>query len=164
MPNTRYLAAALSWQAALAAYMQLISWVPLGKWNYQPCCPTGLQLIESAKLTASEAATLGSFLLPFLVFVAAAVRRSAVLAWLSTLSLAVWLGLQLATWWPPYILGASEKWQDVYERAFAQATQLLPRVGNHLPPDAMHLALQALLLGSVVASAIASWRLRKGAA
>ena len=39
---------ALAWQIGLAAYMQLISWVPLGRWNYQPCCPPGLEQLGAA--------------------------------------------------------------------------------------------------------------------
>ena len=73
--------------------------------------------------------------------------------WLALASYMVWLGLQLWTWWPPYLIGASEHWSQVYERAFARSTPILPRWGNHLPPDAMHVVLQALLVG-VVASGL----------
>ncbi len=66
---------------------------------------------------------------------------------------AVWLGLQLWTWWPPYLFGASERWSRVYERAFSKSTPILPRWGSHLPPDAMHFVLQGLLVG-VAASAL----------
>ena len=37
--------ATLVWQLVLAVSMQLISWVPLGRWNYQPCCPPALQVL-----------------------------------------------------------------------------------------------------------------------
>lgn len=62
----------------------------------------------------------------------------------------IWFGLQLATWWLPYLFGASPAWADVYGRVFAQQTQVLPRWGAHLPPDAMHLTLQVLLVGVLV--------------
>ena len=70
----------------------------------------------------------------------------------------VWLGLQVWTWWPPYLFGASAHWSQVYARAFAQATPILPRWGNHLPPDALHLVLQILLVGSVITGGIAMTR------
>ena len=58
--------------------------------------------------------------------------------WLAWLATAVWLGLQLWTWWPPYLFGASDRWSQVYARAFAESTPILPRWGNHLPPDAAY--------------------------
>lgn len=143
--------AALSWQAGLALYMQMVSWVPLGGWNYQPCCPTGLDQFRRGTLDASETLGLVAVLVPGLVFWWGARRSRRWAMWLALVSYVVWLGLQLWTWWPPYIVGASEHWSQVYERAFARSTMILPRWGNHLPPDAMHLVLQMLLLG-VVAS------------
>jgi hypothetical protein len=132
--------------------MQAISWLPLGRWNYQPCCPAGLELAARGRLSALDAAGLLAFLLIPLLFVMG--RQRPWLAWISAASCAVWLGLQLVTWWPPYIFGASDRWERVYARAFAQATQILPRWDGHLPPDAMHLVLQVLLAGTIVSS----WR------
>jgi hypothetical protein len=63
---------------------------------------------------------------------------------------AVWLLVQLISWWPPYIFGASDSWARVYQRAFAESTRVLPKWDNHLPPDALHVALQVLLTGAVV--------------
>ena len=74
--------------------------------------------------------------------------------WLAALATSAWLGLQIFSWWPPYLFGATDQWAQVYARAFAQATPILPRWGNHLPPDAMHLVLQLLLVGSVAAATI----------
>jgi len=61
-------------------------------------------------------------------------------------------------WWPPYLFGASAHWSQVYARAFAQTTPILPRWGNHLPPDALHLVLQILLVGTVITGGIAIMR------
>ena len=132
-------------QLALAIYMQLITWVPLGRWNYQPCCATGLEQLQRGTLTAGDAAGATLFLLPCVLFVIGARRSWRWMMWLSLSAIAIWLGLQLWTWWPPYLFGASERWASVYARAFAQATPILPRWGNHLPPDAMHFTLQVLL-------------------
>jgi hypothetical protein len=77
---------------------------------------------------------------------------------LSLVPVGVWLGLQIWTWWPPYVFGASAHWSEVYARAFAESTPILPRWGNHLPPDAAHFVLQVLLMGSVVTGAMALLR------
>ena len=84
-------------------------------------------------------------------------RRGAM--WLAMVTAMAWLGLQLATWWPPYLLGASERWsQSFYFRAFAESTATLPRWSNHLPPDGLHLVLQVLLDGTVASSIVAVLR------
>jgi hypothetical protein len=149
---------ALAWQIGLAAYMQLISWVPLGRWNDQPCCPPGLELFRRGTLSPSDAIETAAFLLPVALFSLGAWREWRWAMWVAILATAVWLGLQLATWWPPYLFGASEQWSKVYERAFARATPILPRWGHHLPPDAMHVVLQVLLSGTVATGTMALLR------
>jgi hypothetical protein len=152
---------ALAWQIALAGYMQLISWVPLGRWNYQPCCPPGLELLRRGTFTASDALGTGAFLLPLALFWLGTRQGWRWAMWLALLVLAVWLGLQLWTWWPPYLFGASDRWSQTYARAFAHSTAILPRWGNHLPPDGVHLVLQILLSGAVVTGTMAVFRQRK---
>lgn len=149
---------ALGWEIALAVYMQLMSWVPLGRWNYQPCCAPGLEQLRRGTLSAGDGLGALAFVLPA-VFFWLGVRRNWRWAMaLSVVALSVWLGLQLFTWWPPYVLGASERWAAVYARAFAESTPVLPRWGNHLPPDAAHFVLQVLLAGSVVSGTMAVLR------
>ena len=140
---------ALLWQIVLAGYMQAISWVPLGRWNYQPCCPTAFAQWQHGRLDVSEVAGLLGFLVPVAVFAAAGRYRWRWGAWAALAGYGTWLVLQLWTWWPPYLVGASDRWARVYARAFAEATQVLPRWGDHLPPDAMHLVLQGLLIGVI---------------
>lgn len=154
---------ALGWQMILAAYMQFISWVPLGRWNYQPCCAPGLEQLHRGTLTAGDALGALAFLLPVVIFWIGARRDWPWAMTLSLVSLGIWLGLQLWTWWPPYLFGASERWSGVYARAFAESTPILPRWGNHLPPDAAHFVLQVLLLGSVTTGAMAVKDLRRRA-
>lgn len=152
---------ALAWQIALAAYMQLVSWAPLGRWNHQPCCPPGLEQLRRGTLTLADALSTALFLLPAIVFWVGARRRSRPAMWCAVIATGVWLFLQLWTWWPPYVFGASDQWSQVYARAFAQSTAVLPRWGNHLPPDALHLMLQVLLAGSVVTGTSALLRNRR---
>lgn len=136
----------LRWQVVLAAYMQLILWIPLGRWNYQPCCPTGWTQLTRGTLTLADALLGFAFVLPLVTFWLADRRGWRWAMWIAFAAYAVWLALQLVSWWVPYLLGASARWAAVYNRAFAQETQILPRWGRHLPPDAMHLVLQALLV------------------
>ena len=140
--------------------MQLVSWFPLGRWNYQPCCPPGLAALRRGVLTAGDVVGIGAFLLPVALFWLGARLEWRWAMWLAVLATTVWLGLQLSTWWPPYLFGASEHWSQVYARAFAESTPILPRWGNHLPPDAMHFSLQVLLAGTVVTGVRALLRQR----
>jgi hypothetical protein len=151
---------ALLWQIALAAYMQVISWVPLGRWNYQPCCPPGLEALRRGTLTRGDVAGVGVFLLPAALFWFGARWDRRWAMWIAVSATAVWLSLQLFTWWPRYLFGASDQWARVYARAFAESTPILPRWGNHLPPDAAHFCLQVLLAGAVATGGVALLRQR----
>ena len=139
----------LGWQAALAAYMQLISWVPLGRWNRQACCPPALVALRSNALSVVDVMSLVAFVLPVVVFWYGDRRGWKWAMGIVLAGYAVWLGLQLVAWWPPYIFGASAHWARVYARAFAVSTNFLPRWSDHLPPDAMHVVLQVLLVGAL---------------
>ena len=134
--------------------MQLVSWVPLGRWNFQPCCPTGLQQLQAGTLSGLDALEALAFVMPLALFWIGATHRWRSLMWIALIGYAIWFALQLFTWWPPYLFGASAHWMRVYERAFAHETQILPRWGNHLPPDGVHIVLQILLAGSL----ITGWR------
>jgi hypothetical protein len=143
---------------ALAIYMQVVTWIPLGRWNYQPCCPTGLELLRRGTLTVTDVFSTAAFLLPLAAFWLGTHWRLRWVTWLALVAVAIWLVLQLATWWPPYLFGASDRWSRVYERAFAHSTAILPRWDNHLPPDAMHFVLQVLLAGNLLTGIAAALR------
>ncbi len=145
----KWLTASLISQGALALYFQAIQWFPLGRWNAQPgFTPFGVQVVRG-EATWLDALLLACFLLPFLVFWLAWARGLRGLMWACTLGYAVWLALQVKTWWGAYLFGASDSWLRTYERVFSRSTQLLPRWGRHLPPDGMHLVLQVLLAAAV---------------
>jgi len=91
-----------------------------------------------------------AFLAPFLIFWFAYSMGLRWLMWVCTLGYAIWLALQVKTWWVAYAFGASDSWMRVYRRVFSHSTQLLPSFGRHLPPDGMHLVLQVLLTAAVV--------------
>ena len=154
----RWLRVGLVAHVATAVYFQLIAWLPLGRWNFQPCCTPIAIDIASGRVNAGELTMAIGLALPALLFVLgyrARTRRGGLIAMVvATAALAVWLGLQLATHWPPYLFGADARWQAIHARAFAESTQWLPTVGTHLPPDANHLTLQILLLIAVATSVI----------
>jgi hypothetical protein len=84
--------------------------------------------------------------------------RSALLGQLTlvgVLATAAWRGLEIWAWWVPYIFGAPQQWARVYERTFAQATSILPRRDGDLPPDAVHVELQILLVAALITGGLA---------
>ena len=145
----KWLTASLIAQVILAAYFQLIQWLPLGRWNYQPGFTPFAVLVVDGRATGQELLLLACFVLPVVVFWLAYSRRLRWLMWTCTLGYAIWLALEIKTWWVAYAVGASDSWAGVYERVFSQSTQLLPAFGRHLPPDGLHLVLQILLVAVV---------------
>ena len=145
----KWLTASLIAQAILAAYVQVIQWLPLGRWNYQPgFTPFAVQVLHG-RATGLESLVLASFVAPVVIFWFAYSRGLRWLMGIGALGYAVWLALQIKTWWVAYAFGASDSWMRVYERVFSHSTQLLPAFGRHLPPDGLHLVLQILLAGVV---------------
>jgi hypothetical protein len=143
----KYLRVSFATQFILAVYFQLISWFPLGPWNYQP----GLvPLIDSPAIGLGDIAIVSLFLLPFLLFSLAYWKNWIWLMWAGVAGYGTWLYLQIQTWRVPYLFGASEHWQEVYHSVFAHSTKILPSSGNHLAPDAMHLTIQVLLCVIVI--------------
>ncbi len=149
----RWLRFSLYSQAILAGYFQVIQWLPLGRWNYQPgFTPLGVDAIHG-RATVQDVLLMVAFMVPFAAFWFAYSTGLRWLMWICTLGYAIWLALQIKTWWVAYVFGANESWERVYQRVFSQTTQLLPSWGRHLPPDGMHLVLQ-LLLTAVVLPAV----------
>jgi hypothetical protein len=146
----KWLRASLFAQAILALYFQVIQWLPLGSWNYQPgFTPLGVQAIHG-RATALDVLLMTAFVAPFVLFWIAYRRGWRWLMWIGSLGYTIWLALQVKTWWVAYAFGASDSWMRVYRRVFSHSTQLLPSFGRHLPPDGMHLVLQVLLTAAVV--------------
>lgn len=140
-------------QGLFAVYFQLINWFSLGGWNDQPGFVPFVTSVAAGDVAWSDFGILFAFLSPFLLFLLAYWRRWLWLMWLGAGGYAVWLYLQIQTWWVPYLFGADEHWKATYERVFGGTTKVLPSFGNHLAPDAMHLTIQLLLI-VIVASTI----------
>ena len=156
-----YIRLALWSQFLLVVYFEVVSWVPLGRWNYQPCCPVAFDLLSQSKLEVVEGLYLLAFILPLLGFWYGFRRRNKWLMLAALILYAAWLVIQINSWWLPYVAGASESWKATYSRAFSASTQVLPSWDDHLPPDAMHFTLQILLIVVVCsgfASLIRTWK------
>ena len=135
-------------QAILLAYLEIIEWVNLYPWNdiRRGNGQEVLDIILGVVMLACIAATARRF------------RTGMIVA--SVVYLA-WLGLQITTFWIPYMNGASPRWQRIHAANFAQTVQWLPISGTHLPPDASHFVLQLLLVVALATTVVAAARLKR---
>jgi hypothetical protein len=161
--KTKWLRVSIIAQVTLVLYFQVVQWVPLGRWNYQPGFdPLVIQIIHG-HIDIQDVGMVGCFILPVFVFWFALWRGLTWIMWVGLLGYLGWLTMEIQTWWIAYIFGASDTWMSVYQRVFSRSVQLLPSFGRHLAPDGMHLVLH-MLLATVVLSTlfglIDHWRAR----
>ena len=130
--------------AVLGVYLQVVEWVDLGPWNTFVAGSNG----------QAQADIL--FAILTVVLVAALWRGGRVATLGAVMATGAWAVLQIATWWIPYLQGASNAWQRTYARWFADNVQVLPGDATHLPPDANHLVLQILILAAFALSLVAA--------
>jgi hypothetical protein len=146
--------ASLISQVVLLVYCQVVEWANLFPWND----------IQHGNGQAGLDFAIGSVMLGAVV---STVRRWWRIAMaIATVLYAVWLWLQIETWWFGYIAGASPGWKRTYALFFSQTVQVLPRFGDHLPPDACHLVLQLMVLvalGTTMFALVVLWRPQKPA-
>ena len=156
----RWLRLSLFAQAILALYFQVIQWLPLGSWNYQPehsgltpfsNLPLSVLAVQG-RLTAQAALLVIGCVLPFAIFWFAYFRGLRWLMWMQVGFYSVWMAVEMS-WWVLYAIGRSDSEVQRYQRIFGLSTQLLPSFGRHLPPDGVHLVLH-ILLAAVLVSAV----------
>lgn len=143
--------------ALLAGYVWLVLWIPLGDWNRQPGRRLLTALLAGRWPGLDDLAVLALVTLPA-VLAGLAWKRPASPRPLLGAALAVdtvWLALQIRSWWLPYAFGTNVRWQLEY--AQGPTTKVLPSFGNHIPPDAMHLAIHVLLV-LAIATGLAALR------
>lgn len=124
-------------QSTLALYLQAIEWIDLFPWN-DVRKGNGQETLDLALAAMCALAILATW------------RRWRPGLYFACLFYLVWLALQIATFWVPYVLGASPRWQRIHALHFGETTQILPIWGAHLPPDACHFLLQLLLVAALV--------------
>ncbi len=138
-----------AWQHnILAGYLWIISAVPLGNWNLQQGERLLPALLHGHGVGVGDVGTLVFTSLPALLCWAAHRRGSIWLAGLALTLDAVWLWMQIQSWWVPYVLGTPREWQIKY--AQGPTTKVLPSFGRHLAPDGMHFVIHLLLVLAIV--------------
>ena len=146
----RWFKAALVLQIILLAYWLAIEVLDLFPWNDLASRPASYDLRGSVALNAL-------LLLACMLLFASGFRP---LAMLSVAGYAAYLVWQLWIWWKPYALGADAPWRALHNESFSRTLKALPTFGAHLPPDAQHLALQLLILVTLLAAIVAVARMR----
>jgi hypothetical protein len=131
------LSAWLHW--LLAIYLWLITWVPLGNWNRQHELTLFETLAGGGKLDVGDVIFLALVVLPAILFWIGYRKRNLWFALVALVLDAVWLVLQIQSWWIPYIFGTDVKWQLAYAKG--PTTKVLPSLGNHAASDGMHFVI-----------------------
>lgn len=129
--------------AALGIYLQIIEWIDIRPWN-NITQGNGQEGLDVALAVAMA------------VLVVLLLRCRPWSAWLVSALLSVWAMLQISTWWIPYLAGASPAWERTYAKWFQDNLQVLPTSPGHLPPDASHLVLHALIVLALAMSLAAA--------
>ena len=131
----------------LSAYLWLIAWIPLGNWNRQRSGTFLTALLAGRAIETGDMGMLVFISLPAILFWVAYKRHS---FWFGVGALVAditWLGLQIQSWWVPYIFGTDTAWRLEY--ANGPTTKLLPSFGHHIAPDGMHFMISMLLIATL---------------
>jgi hypothetical protein len=146
----RWFKLALMMQAILLAYWLAIEVLDLFPWNDIASRPADYDLERSVAWHALQQ-------LAFIVLLATGIR---LFAFMAACGYAVWLGVQLWTWWKPWLNGPSPEWRDEYRALFSRTLNVLPVDSLHPAPDVQNLVLQILTLVTLVAAAMAVARMQ----
>jgi hypothetical protein len=72
--------------------------------------------------------------------------------------LSFWTYSHVRTWWLPYFRGVTSPRSIAFHAQFLAHTQLLPRFGNHFPPDAEHTFIDFFLFPAFFFCLVATLR------
>jgi hypothetical protein len=112
----------------LFLYYQVDRWTPLGNWNGEHFWP-----VHNDQFSLDI--IVGLVLLAALISFRANFGAGMVLG---TALLGLWVYFHLQSWWLPYFRGVTSPRAIAFHEQFLAHTQVLPRFGNHFPPDAEH--------------------------
>ncbi|HXN20821.1 MAG TPA: hypothetical protein VN875_20990 [Candidatus Binatus sp.] len=138
----KVLKSAIVTQIALGAYLQVVEWIPLGRWNN----------VSNGNGQKSTDLTLVVLQATILVFYWRRWRWP-MLAGLGLYGF--WLYVEVSSWWVPYFRGASSQFMRFYEHWFGNTYKFLPPIDGHPIPDAEHTVILGLLLLVLTVSTIA---------
>ena len=142
---------------ALAGYLWLTAWVPLGNWNYQSTPTLGEALFAGKGIEPGDIGLLLFVALPAVLYWIAYRKRNCWFGLAALLLDLFWLFMQIQSWWVPYISGTNEQWQLEYAKG--PTTKVLPSFGRHVAPDGMHLVISLLLIMALLTGVPPVYRL-----
>jgi hypothetical protein len=137
----RSTAFAVASQLVAACYLQAVEWIDLFPWN--DLSKGNQQEVLDVVLLVAQLAIAFLYARQWL--------WGMLLGWTAY---AVWLYLQIVSWWKPYLFGNRVVGPNWY---FARTYKFLPQIDSRPTPDADHVVLQVLLVAVLVCSAIAIW-------
>jgi len=132
----------------LTGYLWLIDLVPLGNWNNQKGDSLVTALIKGKGIAFGDVGLLVFITLPAVLFWLGYKKRNVWFCIAALLVDAIWLLMQILSWWVPYFAGTNKTWQLQYAKG--PTTKILPSFGNHVAPDAMHFVIHVLLVSAIV--------------
>jgi hypothetical protein len=135
-------------RCTLTGYLWLIALVPLGNWNKQRGDYLLNAIIKGKGIESGDVGLLVFITLPALLFWIGYKKTNVWFCIAALLVDAIWLVMQILSWWVPCIAGTNKTW--ALEYAKGPTTKILPSFGNHVAPDAMHFAIQVLLISAIV--------------
>jgi hypothetical protein len=129
----KVLRSAIVAQIALGAYLQVVEWIPLWRWNN----------VSSGNGKKSTDIILVLLQATILVFYGRRWR------WPMFAGLGLygfWFHVQVSSWWVPYFRSASSQFMRFYQHWFGNTYKFPPRIDGHPIPDAEHTVILGLLL------------------
>jgi hypothetical protein len=130
----------------LFLYYSVDRWTPLGNWNGEHYWPVhndqfSLDLIVGLVLLVA-------------IFSFRANFRAGMI--LGTALLGLWTYFHLQAWWVPYFRGVNSPRAVAFHMQFLAHTQVLPRFGNHFPPDGEHTLIDFFLFPTLLFCLVAA--------
>jgi len=132
----------------LFVYYTVDRWTPLGNWNGEHYWP--VQNVQSSLDIIVGVVLLGAILSFRSSFRPGMILGSGLLS--------LWTYFHLQAWWVPYFRGVTSPRSIAFHAQFLAHTQVLPRFGNHFPPDAEHTFIDFFLFPAFFFCLVATLR------
>ena len=132
----------------LFLYYDIDRWIPLGNWNGEHHWPVH-------NVQSSLDIFVGAVLLVAIFSFRANFRAGMIL---STAVLSLWVCDHVWEWWVRYFRGVTSPRSIAFHVSLLEHTQVLPRFGNHFPPDAEHVFIDFFLFPAFFFSLVATTR------
>jgi len=130
----------------LFIYYEVDRWTPLGKWNGNYSWPVHNDQFYLDMIV-------GVVLLAVIFSFTSGFRTGMVFG---TALLGLWVYFHLQSWWIPYLRGVKSPAAIAFHTQFLKHTQVLPRYGNHFPPDAEHMFIDMFVFPAFFVCLIAT--------